>query len=229
MKKNYEDLTYEVVSSVFRALAGKKMIGSASYKANFEANQGDPFSIERYIFLRLPTSHCDRDQRHPPSDHLFSGCWCRPFDLKIVTKSGPEDDFISINRDVFEGLISEECHQFWSMKVWTKEGFGQDKVEKPAKKKVAVSVADSDADEDDGKAKKSSDNDAMDVDEDGSKADKPTPRPKPKLETSASVPSSSIKPKLTSKTTKNDEEDQVDVEAEVVQVEPPKKKLEKTD
>lgn len=32
LKKNYEDPTYEVVSSVFRALAGKKIIGSGSFQ-----------------------------------------------------------------------------------------------------------------------------------------------------------------------------------------------------
>ena len=31
LKKNYEDPTYEIVSSVFRALAGKKIIGSRSF------------------------------------------------------------------------------------------------------------------------------------------------------------------------------------------------------
>ena len=33
LKKNYEDPTYEVVSSVFRALAGKKIIGSGSFQS----------------------------------------------------------------------------------------------------------------------------------------------------------------------------------------------------
>lgn len=32
LKKTYEDPTYEVVSSVFRALAGKKIIGSGSFQ-----------------------------------------------------------------------------------------------------------------------------------------------------------------------------------------------------
>ena len=32
LKKNYEDPTYEVVSNVFRALAGKKIIGSGSFQ-----------------------------------------------------------------------------------------------------------------------------------------------------------------------------------------------------
>jgi len=32
LKKNYEDPTYEVVSSVFRALAAKKIIGSGSFQ-----------------------------------------------------------------------------------------------------------------------------------------------------------------------------------------------------
>jgi len=33
LKKNYEDPTYEVVSTVFRALVGKKIIGSGTFQS----------------------------------------------------------------------------------------------------------------------------------------------------------------------------------------------------
>ena len=33
LKKNYENPTYEVISSVFRGLAGKKIIGSGSFQS----------------------------------------------------------------------------------------------------------------------------------------------------------------------------------------------------
>lgn len=32
LKKNYEDPTFEVVSGVFRALSGKKIIGAGSFQ-----------------------------------------------------------------------------------------------------------------------------------------------------------------------------------------------------
>jgi structure-specific recognition protein 1 len=33
LKKNYDDPTFEVVSSVFRALAGRKIIGSGAFQS----------------------------------------------------------------------------------------------------------------------------------------------------------------------------------------------------
>lgn len=42
LKKNYEDPTFEVVSSVFRGLAKKKIIGSGSF-------QRHAFVVSRYL------------------------------------------------------------------------------------------------------------------------------------------------------------------------------------
>ena len=47
LKKNYEDPTYEVVSSVFRALAGKKIIGSGSFQRSV------PFDLVERCSLSL--------------------------------------------------------------------------------------------------------------------------------------------------------------------------------
>ncbi|KAF8802724.1 hypothetical protein BYT27DRAFT_7260836 [Phlegmacium glaucopus] len=153
--------------------------------------QGDLFLLERYIFFvsEQPTRieiniHQVIFSRVGASAGASTG---RTFDLKIVTQSGPEHNFTSINGD---GLEITETSK--------------------ASEKDAVSAAGSDVDEDDGKpkAKKGSDNDdAMDVVEDGAKADKTKPRPKPKLKPSASAASSSTKPKSTSKTMKNEDDD----------------------
>ncbi|KAF8799546.1 hypothetical protein BYT27DRAFT_7263851 [Phlegmacium glaucopus] len=53
-KKNYEDPTYEFVSSDSRALVGKKIItetDTQGFKANPKAIQGNLFLLERYIFF----------------------------------------------------------------------------------------------------------------------------------------------------------------------------------
>ncbi|KAF8965979.1 structure-specific recognition protein-domain-containing protein [Flammula alnicola] len=116
LKKNYEDPTYEVVSSVFRALAGKKIIGSGSFqsreghpgfKANLKAIQGDLFMLERYIFfvskqpllIELSDIHQVVFSRVGAGSGAAAG---RTFDIKIVSKTGPEHTFTSINKEEHE-------------------------------------------------------------------------------------------------------------------------------
>ncbi|KZT67257.1 SSrecog-domain-containing protein [Daedalea quercina L-15889] len=117
LKKNYEDPTFEVVSSVFRALSGKKIIGSGSFtshaghpgiKANLKAVQGDLFLLEKYIFFvsKQPTLIELSDIHQVVFSRLGAGLGAtaaRTFDLKIVTKSGPEYTFTSINKEEHEG------------------------------------------------------------------------------------------------------------------------------
>ncbi|KAF8157887.1 structure-specific recognition protein-domain-containing protein [Crassisporium funariophilum] len=116
LKKNYEDPTYEVVSTVFRALAGKKIIGSGSFqsrdghpgfKANLKAIQGDLFMLERYIFFvsKQPTLIELSDIHQVVFSRVGAGSGAaagRTFDLKIVTKGGPEHNFTSINKEEHE-------------------------------------------------------------------------------------------------------------------------------
>ncbi|KAF5317558.1 hypothetical protein D9619_013163 [Psilocybe cf. subviscida] len=115
LKKTYEDPTYEVVSSVFRALAAKKIIGSGSFqsreghpgfKANLKAVQGDLFMLERFIFFvskqPLLIELGDIHQVVFSRVGAGSGTAGRTFDIKIVTKSGPEHSFTSINKEEHE-------------------------------------------------------------------------------------------------------------------------------
>ncbi|KAF9483545.1 SSrecog-domain-containing protein [Pholiota conissans] len=116
LKKNYEDPTYEVVSSVFRALAGKKIIGSGSFqsreghpgfKANLKAIQGDLFMLERYIFFvsKQPLLIELADIHQVVFSRVGAGAGAaagRTFDIKVVTKSGPEYTFTSINKEEHE-------------------------------------------------------------------------------------------------------------------------------
>ncbi|EMD40210.1 hypothetical protein CERSUDRAFT_112414 [Gelatoporia subvermispora B] len=117
LKKNYEDPTFEVVSGVFRALSGKKIIGAGSFqshnghpgiKANLKAVQGDLFMLEKFIFFvsKQPTLIELSDIHQVVFSRLGAGLGAtaaRTFDLKIVTKSGPEYTFTSINKEEHEG------------------------------------------------------------------------------------------------------------------------------
>ncbi|KAF9077522.1 structure-specific recognition protein-domain-containing protein [Rhodocollybia butyracea] len=116
LHKNYECPTYEVVSSLFRALAQKKIIGSGSFqsreghpgiKANLKAVQGDLFMLEKYIFFvsKQPTLIELSDVHQAIFSRVgasMGAAAARTFDLKIVTKSGPEYTFSSINKEEHE-------------------------------------------------------------------------------------------------------------------------------
>ncbi|KAI0357507.1 SSrecog-domain-containing protein [Trametes cingulata] len=116
LKKNYEDPTFEVVSSVFRALSKKKIIGignfqsrdgHASVKANLKAVQGDLFMLEKYIFFvsKQPTLIELSDIHQVVFSRLGAGLGAtaaRTFDIKIVTKRGPEYTFTSINKEEYD-------------------------------------------------------------------------------------------------------------------------------
>ncbi|KAH9841764.1 SSrecog-domain-containing protein [Rhodofomes roseus] len=117
LKKNYEDPTFEVVSGVFRALSKKKIIGAGSFtshaghpgiKANLKAVQGDLFLLEKYVFFvsKQPTLVELSDIHQVVFSRLGAGLGAtaaRTFDVKIVTKSGPEYTFTSINKEEHEG------------------------------------------------------------------------------------------------------------------------------
>ncbi|KAG5634401.1 hypothetical protein H0H81_002112 [Sphagnurus paluster] len=116
LKKNYEDPTFEVVSGVFRALAKKKIIGSGSFqsrdghpgiKANLKATQGDLFLLEKYIFFvsKQPSLIEIADVHQVIFSRVgasMGAAAARTFDLKIVTRSGPEHNFTSINKEDHE-------------------------------------------------------------------------------------------------------------------------------
>ncbi|KAJ3867723.1 structure-specific recognition protein-domain-containing protein [Lentinula novae-zelandiae] len=116
LHKNYECPTYEVVSSLFRALAQKKIIGSGTFqsrdghpgiKANLKAVQGDLFMLEKYVFFvsKQPTLIELSDIHQVVFSRVgasMGAAAARTFDLKIVTKSGPEYTFSSINKEEHE-------------------------------------------------------------------------------------------------------------------------------
>ncbi|ETW81622.1 hypothetical protein HETIRDRAFT_475056 [Heterobasidion irregulare TC 32-1] len=116
LKKHYEDPTFEVVSSVFRGLSEKKIISAGSFqsrnghpgiKANLKAIQGDLFMLEKYIFFvsKQPVLIELSDIHQVVFSRVGSAMGAaaaRTFDLKIVTKSGPEYTFTSINKEEHE-------------------------------------------------------------------------------------------------------------------------------
>lgn len=103
---------------MFRALASKKIVGAGSFqskegypglKANLKAVQGDLFFLEKYIFFvsKSPTLIEISDIHQIVFSRVGSSMGAtaaRTFDVKIVTKSGPEYSFTSINKEEHDGV-----------------------------------------------------------------------------------------------------------------------------
>ncbi|KAF8810972.1 hypothetical protein BYT27DRAFT_7253109 [Phlegmacium glaucopus] len=182
LKKNYERSTYELVTSVLRALAGNKIIKFP--KVCPPLIKCGRFLLECYIFFvsKQPTLIEINDIHQVIFSRVGAGVGAstgRTFVLKIVIKSSPQHNFTSIN------VISSDSGRGKSgqKKVSRKDdddsskedgdlimgdsdsdssgaktasdanASSGDKVKKPTKKKAAVSAAGCDVDEDDGKAK----------------------------------------------------------------------------
>ncbi|KAF8891950.1 hypothetical protein CPB84DRAFT_1783902, partial [Gymnopilus junonius] len=112
LKKNYEAPTYEVVSSVFRALSGKKIIGSGSFQSR-DGHPGFKANLKaRYIFfvskspllIELSDIHQVIFSRVGSTAAATGG---RTFDIKIMLKSGGEYMFTSINKEEHEVTEAE--------------------------------------------------------------------------------------------------------------------------
>ena len=111
-------MTFEVVSSVFRALSKNKIIGSGSFqsrnghpgiKANLKAVQGDLFILEKYIFFVAKAPQLiELAEIHQVTFSRVGGAMTtsRTFDLIVVTKNGPEHTFSSINKEEHEAVES---------------------------------------------------------------------------------------------------------------------------
>lgn len=82
--------------------------GHPGVKANLKAIQGDFFLLEKYIFFvsKQPTLVELSDVHQVVFSRVGASTAARTFDLKIVTKSGPEHTFTSLNKEEHEPIES---------------------------------------------------------------------------------------------------------------------------
>jgi len=110
LEKHYDAPAFQVVSSVFRALSGKKVIGQSredaqGIKCNLKANPGEMHLLEKsIIYIGKQPIFIELNEIHQV---LFSRVGnvlgtARTFDLTIETKSGPSYTFNAVNRDEHE-------------------------------------------------------------------------------------------------------------------------------
>ncbi|KDN45386.1 hypothetical protein RSAG8_04973, partial [Rhizoctonia solani AG-8 WAC10335] len=102
LEKKYDGPAHEVVSRIFRGLSGKKIIAPTTFrsheemygvKCNLKAVQGTLFPLEKSLFFVAKQPHLIEftDIHQVVFSRMGSGtASARTFDLKVVSKTGPE-------------------------------------------------------------------------------------------------------------------------------------------
>ncbi|CAE6427699.1 unnamed protein product [Rhizoctonia solani] len=111
LEKKYDGPAHEVVSRIFRGLSGKKIIAPTTFrshedmygvKCNLKAVQGTLFPLEKSLFFVAKQPHLIEftDIHQVVFSRMGSGtASARTFDIKVVSKTGPEVTFTSINKE----------------------------------------------------------------------------------------------------------------------------------
>ncbi|KAH7103322.1 FACT complex subunit POB3 [Auriculariales sp. MPI-PUGE-AT-0066] len=116
LEKHYESAMYQVITSIFRGLTGKKVIGTGGFtsvtgqpslKCNLKAAQGEIFLLEKSIFFvtKQPTLIDYVDIHQVIFSRIGSGMVSsRSIDMRVVQQSGPDIVFTNINKEDLEGI-----------------------------------------------------------------------------------------------------------------------------
>ncbi|SAM07010.1 hypothetical protein [Absidia glauca] len=117
LQKHYEAPTYEVVSTIFRALTGRKVTvpgtyrshhGAHALKCSMKANEGYLYPLEKsFLFIPKPTTFIPFNEIGVVNFTRVgtqSGGSSRTFDMKFHMKSGSDVQFSSINREEYSSL-----------------------------------------------------------------------------------------------------------------------------
>ncbi|GAB5586132.1 FACT complex subunit [Umbelopsis nana] len=117
LQKTYDAPTYEIVSTVFRALTGRKVTvpsnfrshhGSLGIKSSMKANEGYLYPLEKcFLFIPKPPTFIPHSEIGVVTFSRVSastGGSSRTFDMKFSMKTGHDYQFSSINREEYANL-----------------------------------------------------------------------------------------------------------------------------
>ncbi|KAI9306000.1 FACT complex component Pob3 [Cunninghamella echinulata] len=117
LQKHYDAPTYEVVSTIFRALTGRKVTvpgtyrshhGAHALKCSMKANEGYLYPLEKsFLFIPKPTTFIPFNEIGVVNFSRVgtqSGTSSRTFDMKFHMKGGNDIQFSSINREEYANL-----------------------------------------------------------------------------------------------------------------------------
>ncbi|KAL0096383.1 hypothetical protein J3Q64DRAFT_1669180 [Phycomyces blakesleeanus] len=115
--KHYEAPTYEVISTIFRSLAGRKVTvpgayrshhGAHALKCSMKANEGYLYPLEKcFLFIPKPPTFIPLNEIGVVTFSRVgtsAGASSRTFDMKFHMKSGNDIQFSSINREEYANL-----------------------------------------------------------------------------------------------------------------------------
>ncbi|KAG1509764.1 hypothetical protein G6F52_011066 [Rhizopus delemar] len=116
LQKHYDAPTYEVVSNVFRALTGRKVISTSTYrshhgayamKCSMKANEGFLYPLEKsLLFIPKPPTFIPINEIGVVTFSRVgqSSGSSRTFDMKFRMTSGTDIQFSSINREEYANI-----------------------------------------------------------------------------------------------------------------------------
>ncbi|KAG2184674.1 hypothetical protein INT43_000587 [Umbelopsis isabellina] len=117
LQKSYDAPTYEIVSTVFRSLTGRKVTvpsnfrshhGSHGIKSSMKANEGYLYPLDKcFLFIPKPPTFIPHSEIGVVTFSRVSattGGSSRTFDMKFSMKTGHDYQFSSINREEYANL-----------------------------------------------------------------------------------------------------------------------------
>ncbi|KAG0206332.1 FACT complex subunit [Mortierella sp. GBA30] len=160
LEKKYETRTYEVVSTLFKALTGRRVTipseffksyhNQSAIKCSMKANEGVLYPLDKsFLFIPKPPTFIPHSEIGSVTFSRVGGTASsasRTFDLKFNMKSGVDYSFSSINREEYANL--NEFLQ--SKKIKTKS------MEDESTGRYVEMADESDSEEDTGKRKRKS-------------------------------------------------------------------------
>ncbi|KAG0255749.1 FACT complex subunit [Linnemannia exigua] len=160
LEKKYETRTYEVVSTLFKTLTGRRVTipseffksyhSQSAIKCSMKANEGVLYPLDKsFLFIPKPPTFIPHSEIGSVTFSRVGGTATsasRTFDLKFNMKSGVDYSFSSINREEYANL--NEFLQ--NKKIKTKS------MEDESTGRYVEMAEDSDSDDDNGKRKRKS-------------------------------------------------------------------------
>ncbi|KDN51305.1 FACT complex subunit POB3 [Tilletiaria anomala UBC 951] len=116
LKKRYEEPTFKIVTNLFKVLSGQKLTvptsfesstGQSSIKCNVKATDGLLYPLEKAMLWvsKQPVYVAYADVHQIVFSRVGGAISSsKTFDLRVITKSGPEHHFQSLNREEHEKL-----------------------------------------------------------------------------------------------------------------------------
>ncbi|KAF9431869.1 FACT complex subunit [Entomortierella beljakovae] len=160
LEKKYETRTYEVVSTLFKVLTGRRVTipseffksyhSQSAIKCSMKANEGVLYPLDKsFLFIPKPPTFIPHSEIGSVTFSRVSGgaaSASRTFDLKFNMKSGVDYSFSSINREEYASLNEFLQNKKIKTKSMDDESTGR----------YVEMVGESDSEEDTGKRKRKS-------------------------------------------------------------------------